>query len=442
MLSRTSIAEYGAADVMSGGRAMPFQWIVAQEGSRQTYAVPLSFHRLNRLRLMYTDIWCRRARTLLKHGTKGTRALATRYQREIPTERVVSFNYGAILARTRYHFKRNHLTPEQQGDEFIRFGRWFAEEIERHVARVELEPKRDLFFGFNTNCLEVVEHLRGRGIFTIVDQVDPGRSEEELVLEEAERWPGWAPSSGRLPASYWDRLQAEWQLANLVLVNSDWSCEALVRQGVPARKIIVVPLAIDLSHEHPKTPIAANGPLKVLWLGSVILRKGIQYLVEAAQLLRGRQVEFLIAGPCGIAESAVRSFPQTIRMLGRITRDQLGEIYRQAHVFVLPTISDGFAVTQLEAMAHGLPVIATYNCGRVVTDGHDGILIPARNSEALAEALETLDSDRDLLKAMSINALQTVRSYDLPSNARQIEERVLERFPTFAPRNSFQPSRP
>ena len=113
-----------------------------------------------------------------------------------------------------------------------------------------------------------------------------------------------------------------------------------------------------------------------------------------------------------------------MKILGRVTRDQLSAIYRRAHVFVLPTISDGFAVTQLEAMAHGLPVVTTRNCGEVVTDGVDGLLVPARDSQALADALARLNDDRGLLSAMSANALMTVLRYDLPSNARLINESV------------------
>ena len=251
---------------------------------------------------------------------------------------------------------------------------------------MELDPARDGFFAFSTNCLEALELLKDRGIFTIVDQIDPGLVEENIVLEEAERWPGWEGIPGRISQNYWDRLKAEWAAADLVLVNSNWSRQALVQQGVPLEKIIVIPLAVDLAKDHVLEPVNPEGPLKVLWLGSVILRKGIQYLVEAARMLEKHGVEFLLAGPLGISEQAIRSFPPNIKVLGRVTRDQLGVYYRQAHLFVLPTLSDGFAVTQLEAMAHGLPVITTPNCGDVVHEGMDGFIVPVRDSQALADA--------------------------------------------------------
>jgi glycosyltransferase involved in cell wall biosynthesis len=400
------------------------RWIVAQEGTRQSYAIPLAFHRLRMLRSFYVDIWCRWGRSLLRRGPAGARALSTHFDPELPQDRVVDFNPVAILDRVRQHFGNDHWSLAHRADHFCRFGQWFATRVRNHLEKQELNPAIDHFFGFNTNCLETLEMLRKRQVITVVDQVDPGIVEEELVLEEAERWPGWSRKPGRMPKSYWDRIKAEWAAADLVLVNSEWSKVAIVQQGVPKEKIIVVPLAIDLAQDHALQPVSKEGNLKVLWLGSVILRKGIQYLVEAARRLQKQKIEFLLAGPLGVSRDAVSTFPSNLKLLGRITRDQLGQIYRQAHVFVLPTISDGFAVTQLEAMAHGLPVVTTPNCGRVVTHGVDGFVAPARDSRALADALGRLNDNRQLLLEMSQNALQTVQRYDLPSNARMINASV------------------
>lgn len=401
-----------------------FRWIVAQEGTRQTYSVPLAFHRLSQLRLMYADIWCRWGRGLLKRGPAGARALATHYDANIPSDRVVSFNPAAVWDRTIYHFKKYKLTPEQHAARYIHYGKWLAIKVREDLSGLDLNPDRDCFFGFNTNCLEVLEHLKQRNIFTVVDQVDPGRVEEDMVVDEAKRWPGWVNLPGRLPEQYWQRLRAEWAMANLVLVNSEWSKRALILQGVPAEQIIVVPLCIDLHHWTAGQPVDARGPLKVLWLGTLTLRKGIQYLVEAARLLQKDSIEFLLAGPVAIADAVVKTFPSNMKLLGRITRDQTDQIYRNAHVFVLPTISDGFAATQLEAMAHGLPVITTQNCGDVVTHGMDGLIVPARDGAALADAVSRLNQDRALLHEMSVNALKKIPSFDLPQNARLINKLV------------------
>jgi len=327
---------------------------------------------------------------------------------------------GATVFQTVRHLHRGRQSSAQLGEEHCRFGRWFGRRVRNHLQNVDLDPARDVFFGFDTNSLEVLELMKQRRVFTILDQVDPGIVHEDMVIEETKLWPGWQKFPDRMPQDYWNRRKAEWDLANLVLVNSEWSRQAIIKQGVPAEKIIVAPLAIDLSREHLPPPVEPDGTLKVLWLGNVFIGKGIQYLVEAAHLLKNQDIEFLLAGPLGIEEKVVQNFPANIKVLGRVTRDQLSRVYRQAHVFVLPTISDGFGVTQLEAMAHGLPVVVTPNCGRVVTDGKDGIVVPARNGRALADALARLNSDRELVREMSRNALKTICNYDLPSNARLI----------------------
>lgn len=401
-----------------------YRWIVAQEGSRQSYAVPQSFHRLQQLRLFYTDVWCRWGRQILLRGPAGTRALSTRYNRHIPPELVVPLGTRAIFAKVRQHFQQGRMSPEAVANEWNRYGQWFACSVRDRIAKLDLDPQVDHFLGFNSNCLEILEFLKEQKIFTLVDQVDPGKVEEDLVIAEASRWPGWEKLPGRLPEEYWHRVKAEWATASMVLVNSDWSKKALIQQEVAEDRIIVVPLAIDLSQWRSGPPMDTSGPLRVLWIGSVLLRKGIQYLVEAARLLENERIEFTVAGPVFLSDEVVKTFPSNIELIGRVTRSQLSTLYRQGHVFVLPTLSDGFAVTQLEAMSHGLPVVTTPNCGPVVENGVDGLIVPAADGKALAGALARLNSDRKLLAEMSQRALEKVRHYDLPQNALLINKLI------------------
>src|SRR5262249_40814932 len=75
---------------------------------------------------------------------------------------------------------------------------------------------------------------------------------------------------------------------------------------------------------------------------------------------------------------------------------------------------------------HALPLIVTPNCGRVVTDGVDGFIVPPRDGQALAEALVRFDNDRTMLREMSGNALRTALRHDLPSNGVAIQKLVTE----------------
>ena len=158
------------------------------------------------------------------------------------------------------------------------------------------------------------------------------------------------------------------------------------------------------------------------------MRKGIQYLIEAAKLLENESVQFDIVGPVGISEAAVASAPKNMTFHGRATRDQTADWYRQSDVFVLPTLSDGFAITQLEAMSYGLPVVATPSCGAVVSDGVDGFIVPSRNAEALAKTFQRYLSESGLCEQQSTAALAKVRQFSLgqlTANLRSLEQKVL-----------------
>ena len=169
----------------------------------------------------------------------------------------------------------------------------------------------------------------------------------------------------------------------------------------------------------------------MLWLGTVNLRKGIPYLIEAARQLAGQEVDvqIIVAGPLEISAEAIASAPPNMQFLGRVTRDRTAEVYRDADVFVLPTLSDGFAITQVEAMGNGLPVITTPNCGQVVTEGVDGLIVPAGDATALAAAIARLSADRPLLAEMSRQAILKVGNFRLPNQSDDIEAEVRRRRP-------------
>lgn len=399
-----------------------WQWHVAQLGAREHYAVPRALARRGRLAHFYTDAWCRWGRSLLRNGPDLFRAFANRYHPELATEPVTSFTPRAILNVVQRRFRDDYRSSTALTAHHVDVGRWFAMRIREALQTADLDPNHSAFFGFVTGCYEVLTHLRDREVLTVVDQVSPGPLEHEIVSAEIERWPGWARQSPSESPALQRRVSAEWDAASLVLVNSEWSRSALCDEGLSDEKIIVVPGAYELPDAVSLSPSRPNptSPLRVLWLGSVVLRKGIQYLVQAAHELATADVEFTIAGALGITTEAVEKAPDNMTFVGEIPRDRTSALYRAADVFVLPTLSDGFGITQVEAMAHGCPVVTTPNCGRVVTDGHDGFVVPPRNADALAEALLACVNDRDRVARMGRAARTTARDYTLDVYAQRL----------------------
>ena len=376
-------------------------------------------HRSGRLEAVFTDYWSAGAWRLVR-----SKRLLTRQHEDLSDAEIYGFNAAALLAGLRGKLARSR----EPYSEFLKIGSRFGRQTRAAMAkRREQDWKNTIFFGYDTGFLEAAAWAKDQGAATVVCQMDPSQVEIEMVREEERLWPGWAKAPLRVPEEYLAWRKAEWALADVVMVNSKWTLNALAKLGVPSEKIAIIPLAYESEEIEPARPSRAEGPLRVLYLGQVNLRKGIQYLLEAARKLDKKHFHFDVAGPISIADEHVVTAPSNVTFHGAVTRDRVREFYREADVFVLPTISDGFALTQLEAMAHGLPVITTPNCGEVVHDGLDGFIVPARDSTALAKALESLDEDPERLEAMREAARQNISRFGLDAldqNLRAIEQRL------------------
>ena len=148
----------------------------------------------------------------------------------------------------------------------------------------------------------------------------------------------------------------------------------------------------------------------MLFVGSVGLRKGSHYLAEATRLLQRRRllIDTRVVGPFDLDLIARTEF-RGPSYIGQIPRALIIEEFLQADIFVFPTLCDSFGIVQLEAMACGVPVITTPNCGAVVRDGVDGFVVPIRDAEAIADKVELLLADRALRERIGRNARARAR---------------------------------
>jgi glycosyltransferase involved in cell wall biosynthesis len=398
--------------------------VVAQKGSREHFAIARALHRRGLLALLVADWYAPRSRFARLLVNCLPRRLAERAMTarapELPPEVVRGLNGLGLWRRIPEAWSRRRGRPY---DGYVISGAMFA----RKIASITLPP-HDVFMGYSYDSLEALEAEKSRGILTVVDQTDPGTFEYDLVAEEAKRWKSYTISEAQPPAAYFHRNQQEWRAADVIIVNSDWSKQALMNSGAPKNKLDVLPLAYEADIvEFPRRVNYDGENLRVLWLGTVCLRKGIQYLVEAARLLASHPIEFLVGGPLEIPASATREAPRNIRFLGQVPRNQARQFYHQGGVFVLPTISDGFAITQLEALAHGLPVIVTPNCGQVVEDGVTGFVIPPRDPKALAQAILRFLLDRKLAAKMAPQCRAAAQEFSIANYGHRLVEIIHKR---------------
>ncbi len=418
--------------------------VVAQKGSREHFLAARALYRLGALACLVVDWYAPKGLLLQgvfgfaarRLGSRGRAAMAAKAE-EIPDDLVKVNWLNGLMGKWRQRNGR-FSTSSQETNLIADIA------FTRTVARSSL-PGHDVFFGYSYMSLEMLEIEKRKGVLTILDQIDPGPVEFRLVAEEMNKHPELAGPAPSYPAPYYERLRQEWDLADVIVVNSEWSRDALISEGVNAEKIEVLPLAYEgekaedlrlkaegemaeirvdsrgLTADTPsQTEDKARRPLHVLWLGQVNVRKGIHYLIEAARMLEGHEIHFDIVGPIGISREMVESAPSNMTFHGSVSRDLIADYYRNADVFVLPTLSDGFAITQLEAMAYGLPVITTPNCGKVVRDGINGFVVPVADAKALAEAVTRFDQDRGLASRMSAECRETVKGFSIENYGERL----------------------
>jgi glycosyltransferase involved in cell wall biosynthesis len=287
-------------------------------------------------------------------------------------------------------------------------------------------------FSYSYAALELFRDAKARGWRTLLGQIDPGPEEERIVMAEHQRYPHLASRWQPAPPAYWESWREELKLADRIIVNSEWSWQCLRKEGVPQDKLEVVPLVYGVGTDRRAVPMIAgrdrlpggptyrhrrevpmtarrSRPTCVLFLGQINLRKGVGRLLDAMRMLKDEPVELMLAGPSEIDPAAWADLPN-VRWRGPVPRSEVGRIYQEADLFILPTLSDGYALTQLEALAHGLPVIASQHCGEAVTHGRNGWILDDLEPETIAAAVrraieEPLDPAQVLPPEFSLDDL-------------------------------------
>jgi glycosyltransferase involved in cell wall biosynthesis len=382
-------------------------WLCSQLGARDHYAIPRALSRQGSLEHLLTDAWVPPSSPL---GAMSF-GLGERFHPDLTDAPVRAWNSRLLAFEVVARLKRLSGWPL-----ILARNHWFQRRVTRFLSgrqRSTLNSQPTLF-SYSYTALTPLRFAKSQGWRTVLGQIDPGPFEEDVVAAEAEREPSLAPNWTRAPWDYWKSWRGECDVADRIIVNSQWSCDALVRTGIPKEKLLIIPLAFEnnvpsvLRKAYPKQ-FTVTRPLRVLFLGQICLRKGVARLLKAARLFQSQPVEFLMVGPIQITIPEDLRANREIRWLGPVTRNKVQNYYGQADVFILPTLSDGFALSQLEAIAHRLPVIASRRCGEVVIDRVNGLLLEEPTAAAIEEALQFCLQNPDQLAQFSENATVSER---------------------------------
>ncbi|MDN5289006.1 MAG: hypothetical protein JWR38_5280 [Mucilaginibacter sp.] len=217
----------------------------------------------------------------------------------------------------------------------------------------------------------------------------------------------------KTPAYIIRRELREADLADFILCPSQHVANTFIEQGIPKEKFVIIPYGVNLERFSP-SPNSAH-KFRIIFVGTIGVRKGLIYLFKALEALGHLpDLECILVGGIEVGfEPIFKQYQHLVTYLGRVSQEKLATIYQSGAVFVFPSLDEGMALVQLEAMACGLPVITTINAGAdaVIQNGIQGFFIPVRDTEALREKIHFLYQNPLIRRKMAENALKRAQEF-------------------------------
>jgi glycosyltransferase involved in cell wall biosynthesis len=341
------------------------------------------------------------ANALVRHGSRvrvyssATRRYFRRLDASVRTTLVPS------LLQTAMHFARIPTSPKM-----FHADSWLYDHSVSTVMRPGLSPD-DLFIGWATSSLASACAAKRRGARFVLDRACPHVDfQQQIVAEEsAKLGVPYRPE----PAWFRERQLAEYAEAEYILTPSEYT-RATFPEALRG-KVIKAPLFGRCAFPV-QTRSERHAEFVVGIVGGAPVRKGYLYLLEAWERLALPNARLLIRSDAGLAH-----YPALAERMARISNLEIvryvadiNDFYQRCDVFVLPSVDDGFGMALFEAMANEVACIATTHCGssELLTPGRDGIVIPPRNADLLAEALLSLYQQEELRRSIASAGRATV----------------------------------
>lgn len=304
-----------------------------------------------------------------------------------------------MLARSRYYPESASAVINRMNT--LLFDEWTARKI----------PMCDAYIAISGSGLKTGKLVQQRGGKFICDRGSVHqRLQEDILRKEYQRWKLTPP-----PENLHLRTREEeiYRVADAITVPSSVAKRSFVDLGIDASKVHVIPYGVRLdrfAHDAAQSSTVFD----VLFVGQVGLRKGIPYLLEAFARLNHPNKHLTVIGAI---QNHIRLLLEVlptsnVTFLGSVPQHEVIRHMNRAQVLVLPSIEEGLALVQAQAMACGCPVIATVatGCEDLFQDRVEGFIVLDRDVDALTDRLQSVADDPELRERLSENAIKRVQS--------------------------------
>ena len=268
--------------------------------------------------------------------------------------------------------------------------------------------KADIIVGWSGSSLETIIQTKKENKISIVVRGSSHYNYQMKILSNEYKKNNLSFSPNY---SQWQRELLEYELSDYIQVNSSFVKRTFIEQGIPEEKIIMVNTGVDLQ-EFKQIP-KEDQVFRIIFAGGGSIRKGYHYLLQAFYELNLPNCE---VWHLGNINDEIKPFLYKYKtdkwiLKGHIPQKELYKYYSQGSVFVLPSLEEGLAMVQAQAMACGLPIICTTNTGGedfISKNGKEGFVIPIRDVKSLKEKILYLYENQDIAKEMGQEAKKRI----------------------------------
>lgn len=298
------------------------------------------------------------------------------------------------------------------------------ERFDRSIARALPRSRARAFIGYENGALASMRAAKQLGITTILDAASVHHSmQAEAGLRD------FGTAYRRHVNA---RKDGEIALSDHILTCSELARGSYIDAGVAAERVHSVPLGFDPGSFGPASDAAPReGPLRLAFVGRFTRVKGADLLAEALAVLAARGLAFncriAAAEHQGDADTRARLAAHAT-LLGKVAHGELARLYQWADLLVMPSRFDSFGLVVPEALACGLPVLASDRVGArdFITDGVSGEVIPAHSADALIAALARHAADPRIARAMRPAAIEAAKGAQWSDYRRRAAAKVAE----------------
>jgi len=297
--------------------------------------------------------------------------------------------------------------------------RWLDFRASHYLKR----SKANIFHGWTHESLKSMHVARSKGMLVVLERGNPHPLYSKMILEdEYKKYKKLnifhIDDSNPFLRNFnhyryeLDEAIKEIELADYIFVNSAFCAKTYARFGVDTKKIFMIPRGFDPKSYFPRKPQKASDPFIAIFVGELLLRKGIKYILEAWKKVSRPQDELCFVGTISDEVSEMmRHYRKTFKNIKCVGKQSNPSLFLQkASVFLFPSLDEGSAKVTYEAMATGLPCVLTENSGSLATKD-SAIFVPIRSSNAIANAIVTLRDDVAYRNRLGMKAVKVIQQF-------------------------------